>query len=290
MLQAKIGVIGGTGLYQIEGMANIREIDVETPFGKPSDSLVVGELNGIDVAFLPRHGRGHSIIPSEVPSPANIYALKTLGVEHILAVNSCGSFKEEIRPGDLLIPDQVIDRTQRRTNTFFGNGVVAHVSMADPFCPSLSQILFNCAREIGANVHPKGTYICMEGPAFSTRAESRLYKSWGVDVIGMTVFPEAKLAREAEICYASLCCVTDYDSWKEKEEAVTAEVIIDVLRRNVAISKKIIKLAVGKMPAVRDCECAVSLKSAIVSAPKVMTVEQSRKFDLLIGKYTARSG
>ena len=290
MLQAKIGVIGGTGLYQIEGMANIREIDVETPFGKPSDSLVVGELNGIDVAFLPRHGRGHSIIPSEVPSPANIYALKTLGVEHILAVNSCGSFKEEIRPGDLLIPDQVIDRTQRRTNTFFGNGVVAHVSMADPFCPSLSQILFDCAREIGANVHPKGTYICMEGPAFSTRAESRLYKSWGVDVIGMTVFPEAKLAREAEICYASVCCVTDYDSWKEKEEAVTAEVIIDVLRRNVDISKKIIKLAVGKMPAVRDCECAVSLKSAIVSVPKVMTVEQSRKFDLLIGKYRGRGG
>jgi 5'-methylthioadenosine phosphorylase len=285
MPQAKVGVIGGTGLYQIEGMTNIQEIDLDTPFGKPSDFIITGRLNGVGVAFLPRHGRGHSILPGQIPSRANIYALKSLGVERILAVNSCGSFKEEIRPGDLLIPDQVIDRTQGRTSTFFGNGVVAHVSMADPFCPDLSRILYDCAREAGGSVHPRGTYVSMEGPAFSTRAESRLYKSWGADIIGMTIFPEAKLAREAEICYASICCVTDYDSWREKEEGVTAEVIISCLRRNVAISKEIIKLAVGKMASRHGCECAVSLKSAIVTAPTLMTLEQKKKFDLLIGKY-----
>jgi 5'-methylthioadenosine phosphorylase len=288
MPQAKIGVIGGTGLYQIEGMTNIQEIDLDTPFGKPSDSLIVGKLNGIGVAFLPRHGRGHSILPGEIPARANIYALKSLGVEHILAVNSCGSFKEELKPGDLVIPDQVIDRTQGRISTFFGNGVVAHVSMANPFCPNLSQILYDCSREAGASAHFKGTYISMEGPAFSTSAESRLYKSWGADVIGMTIFPEAKLAREAEICYASICCVTDYDSWREKEEGVTADVIIACLRKNVEISKKIIKLAVGKIPTKRACECAVSLQSAIVTAPAVMTLEQRKKFDLLIGKYIER--
>lgn len=285
MQQAKIGVIGGTGLYQIEGMTDIREIGLDTPFGKPSDSIVTGKLNGIGIAFLPRHGRGHRILPGEIPARANIYALKFLGVEHILAVNSCGSFKEEIKPGDLLIPDQVIDRTRGRVSTFFGDGVVAHVSMANPFCPDLSQILYDSAREAGASVHSKGTYISMEGPAFSTSAESRLYKSWGADIIGMTIFPEAKLAREAEICYASICCVTDYDSWRVKEEGVTADVIISCLKRNVDISKKIIKLAVGKIPPERCCECAVSLKSAIVTAPAVLTLEQKRKFDLLIGKY-----
>ncbi len=285
MPQARIGVIGGTGLYRIEGMSNIREIDVDTPFGKPSDSLVIGQLGGIGVAFLPRHGRGHSILPGEIPGRANIYALKSLGVEHILAVNSCGSFREEIKPGDLLIPDQVIDRTQGRISTFFGDGIVAHVSMANPFCSDLGRILYDCAREAGAGIHPKGTYINMEGPAFSTRAESRLYKSWGADVVGMTIFPEAKLAREAEICYASICCVTDYDSWREKEEGVTTEVILSCLRKNVDLSKKIIKTAVAKIPTKRGCECAISLKSAIVTAPSVMTLEQKKKFDLLIGKY-----
>ena len=289
MPRAKIGVIGGTGLYQIEDMINVQEIDLDTPFGKPSDSLIVGKLNGIGMAFLPRHGRGHSILPGEVPARANIYALKSLGVEHILAINSCGSFKDEIRPCDLVIPDQVIDRTQGRISTFFGNGVVAHVSMANPFCPDLSRILHDSAREAGASVHPKGTYINMEGPAFSTRAESRLYKSWGAEVIGMTIFPEAKLAREAEICYASICCVTDYDSWREKEEGVTAEVIISCLRKNVDISKKIIQLAVTKIPSQRGCECGTSLKSAIVTAPSVMTLEQRKKFDLLIGKYIEKN-
>ncbi len=285
MPQAKIGVIGGTGLYQIEGMTDIKEISLDTPFGKPSDSLILGKLNGVGIAFLPRHGRGHHILPGEVPSRANIYALKSIGVDFILAINSCGSFKDELKPGDLLIPDQVIDRTQRRISTFFGDGVVAHVSMAQPFCQNLSKILYDCAREAGASVHFKGTYISMEGPAFSTSAESRLYKSWGADVIGMTIFPEAKLAREAEICYASICCITDYDSWKEKEEGVTADVILCCMRNNIDMAKKIIKLAINKMPAKRDCECLSALKYAIVTAPTVMTLEQKKKFDLLIGKY-----
>jgi 5'-methylthioadenosine phosphorylase len=283
MPQAKIGVIGGSGLYQIEGMTDIEELTLDTPFGKPSDSLVMGKLNGVGIVFLPRHGRGHRIIPSEIPVRANIYAFKSLGVEHIIGINTCGSFKEEVKPGDLLIPDQVIDRTQRRVNTFFGDGVVVHVSMADPFCQVLSQVLLNSAREAGATVHEKGTYIAMEGPAFSTRAESLLYKSWGADVIGMTILPEAKLAREAEICYASVCCVTDYDCWKE--ENVSAEIILGFMKKNVATAKGIIKLAVGKIPLKRGCECASALKTSIVTAPTVMTLAQKKKFDLLIGKY-----
>ncbi len=283
MPQANIGVIGGTGLYQIEGMTDIREINLDTPFGKPSDEIIVGQLNGVGIAFLPRHGRGHRILPNELPSRANIYALKSLGVEQIIAINSCGSFKEELKPGELLIPDQVIDRTQGRINTFFGDGIVAHVSMADPLCPELSQILYQAALEAEANVHFKGTYVAMEGPAFSTRAESNLYRAWGADVIGMTIFPEAKLAREAEICYASVCCITDYDCWKQ--ECVTAEVILDYMRKNIAMAKKIVKTAVGKIPEKHSCACASSLKTAIVTAPAVMTLEQKKKFDLLIGKY-----
>lgn len=283
MPQAKIGVIGGTGLYQIEGMTDVKEINQDTPFGKPSDNIIIGKLNGTGVAFLPRHGRGHRILPNEIPARANIYALKSLGVEQIIAINSCGSFKEELKPGELLVPDQVIDRTQGRINTFFGEGIVAHVSMADPFCPSLSQILYHCAQEAEAKVHFKGTYIAMEGPAFSTRAESNLYRAWGADVVGMTVFPEAKLAREAEICYGSICCITDYDCWKE--ECVTADVIMGYMKQNIAMAKKIIKLAVGKMPDKRDCGCVSALKTAIITAPTVMTLEQKKKFNLLIGKY-----
>jgi 5'-methylthioadenosine phosphorylase len=285
MQRARIGVIGGTGLYQIEGMKEIEELTLDTPFGSPSDSISVGNLNGTGIAFLPRHGRGHRIIPSEIPATANIYALKSIGVEYIIGINSCGSFKEELRPGDLVIPDQVIDRTEGRVSTFFGDGVVAHVSMAEPFCRVLRHLLFECSKEAGARVHPRGTYIAMEGPAFSTGAESRLYKAWGADVIGMTVMPEAKLAREAEICYASICCVTDYDSWKEKEPGVTADVIIGYMKNNLALAKKIIQLAVGKLPPQRDCECLDALKDAIVTAPTAMTLEQKKKFDLLIGKY-----
>jgi 5'-methylthioadenosine phosphorylase len=285
MPQAKIGIIGGSGLYQIQGMTEIRDVKLDTPFGNPSDKITLGKLNGVGVAFLPRHGRGHHIIPSEIPARANIYAMKSLGVEQIIGINSCGSFKEELKPGELLIPDQVIDRTRGRISTFFGDGVVAHVSMADPFCPELSQILYKSAKEAGANVHRGGTYVAMEGPAFSTRAESRLYKSWGADVIGMTILPEAKLAREAEICYASVCCITDYDSWKEKEAGVTADIIIGYMKKNIDMAKNILKIAVSKLPEKRTCECSTALKSAIVTAPTVMTLEQKRKFDLLIGKY-----
>ena len=283
MAQAKIGVIGGTGLYEIDGMTDIKEIHVETPFGDTSDNIILGKLNGTCIAFLPRHGRGHKILPHEIPARANIYALKSLGVEHVIGVNSCGSFKEELKPGELLVPDQVIDRSQGRISTFFGGGVVAHVSMADPFCSVLSKILYQSGQECGAAIHQNGTYISMEGPAFSTRAESRLYKSWGADVIGMTIFPEAKLAREAELCYASLCCITDYDSWKE--EHVTVDVVVGYMQKNIAMAKNIIKKAASKIPAKRSCDCTSALKIAIVTAPAVMTLKQRQKFDLLIGKY-----
>ena len=288
MPQAKIGVIGGTGLYDIEGMTDIEEIDINTPFGKPSDSIVVGRLEGVGIAFLPRHGRGHSIMPTERPSRANIYALKSLGVECIIAINSVGSFKEEIKPGDLLIPDQLIDRTRSRVNTFFSDGIVVHIAFAEPFCPVLSGILHRAAIEVGANAHPRGTYVVMEGPAFSTRAESRLYRSWGADVIGMTAFPEAKLAREAEICYGIIACVSDYDSWHAEKEPVTIEVILDTLHRNVDTAKQIIKLAVSQIPEQRDCECASALKTAIVTAPEAMPAEEKKKLDLLIGKYLTK--
>jgi 5'-methylthioadenosine phosphorylase len=285
MPQAKIGVIGGTGLYQIEGLTNIQEVNMDTPFGKPSDTIIIGRLGETGIAFLPRHGRGHHILPTEVPSRANIYTLKSLGVEHIISVNSVGSFKEKIKPGDLVIPDQIIDRTRQRINTFFGGGFVAHIPFAEPFCPDLSQILFEAAREIGAGVHFKGTYLAMEGPAFSTRAESRLYRSWGADIIGMTVLPEAKLAREAEICYASIACVSDYDSWQEKGEPVTADIILDIMHKNIDTAKRIIKLAVARIPEKRNCHCATALKTAIVTDPKLIPTEQKKKLSLLISRY-----
>ncbi len=288
MPQAKIGVIGGTGLYEIEGLTDVEEVAVETPFGPPSDNLIVGKLGGVGVAFLPRHGRGHHILPTEVPARANIYALKFLGVEHIISVNSAGSFKEEIRPGDLLIPDQFIDRTRQRASTFFGNGVVAHVNFADPVCPVLSKILYESAREVGARVHPKGTYVCMEGPAFSTRAESRLHRSWGADIIGMTAMPEAKLAREAEMCYAVIGCVTDYDSWHETKETVTIDVVLETMRKNIDTAKKIIKLVIGRIPSERKCPCATALATAIVTPSHLIPAEQRKKLNLLIGKYIIR--
>lgn len=285
MVTAKIGVIGGTGLYKIEGITDIRDITLETPFGAPSDSITIGNLGGTGVAFLPRHGRGHRILPCEIPARANIYALKSLGVEFIIAINSCGSFKEELKPGELVIPDQIIDRTHGRISTFFGDGVVVHVSLADPYCDEFSSFLYDCAVEAGAKVHKGGTYIAMEGPAFSTRAESRLYKSWNADIIGMTAMPEAKLAREAEICYASISCITDYDSWREHEAGVTADVILDLLKKNMNMAREIIQVAVKKLPEKRRCECQTALKTSIVTAPAIMTLEQKRKFDLLIGKY-----
>ncbi|MFC2048409.1 S-methyl-5'-thioadenosine phosphorylase [Chloroflexota bacterium] len=290
MSQAKIGVIGGTGLYDIEGMTDIEEVNIDTPFGKPSDTIVIGRLEGVGIAFLPRHGKGHRLSPTEVPYRANIYALKSLGVEHIIAINSAGSFKKELKPGDLLIPDQLIDRTRLRVNTFFSDGIVAHIAFAEPFCPALSKVLYQSAKEAGAGVHPKGTFVIMEGPAFSTRAESRLYRSWGADLIGMTALPEAKLAREAEICYAVIGCVTDYDSWWEPGEPVTVDTILATLRKNADISKEIIKLSVSRIPETRDCGCATALETAIITAREMIPPEQKKKLDLLIGKYLPKEG
>jgi len=239
----------------------------------------------MDIAFLPRHGKGHHIPPTEIPVRANIYALKSLGVEHIIAICSVGSFKEEIKPGDLVIPDQLIDRTRSRVNSFFSAGIVAHIPFAEPFCPVLSQIVYQAAKEIGITVQPKGTYVTMEGPAFSTRAESRLYRSWGADIIGMTALPEAKLAREAEICYTIIACVTDYDSWMERSQPVTVEVVLDIQHHNVDNTKKIIKLAVSRISEKRQCQCATALKTSIVTAPKLIPAEQKEKLNLLISKY-----
>ena len=289
MPEAKIAVIGGSGLYDIEGMTDIEDVNLDTPFGKPSDAIVVGRLGGVGVAFLPRHGKGHRIPPTDVPYRANIYALKSLGVEQIIAINSCGSFKEEVPPGELLIPDQIIDRTRGRVNTFFRESIVAHIPFAEPFCPVMSQLVYKAAQDAGATVHWGGTYVAMEGPAFSTRAESRLYRSWGADVIGMTAIPEAKLSREAEICYAMIACVTDYDSWHEESVPITIEVILDILRKNIDTAKKIIKLAVGRIPGKRDCDCASALKNAIVTPPRLIPVGQKKKLDLLIGKYIGKA-
>jgi 5'-methylthioadenosine phosphorylase len=285
MTLAKIGIIGGTGLYEIEGLTDIKEVNISTPFGNPSDTITIGNLNGVGLAFLPRHGRGHRILPSELPSRANVYALKSIGVEQVIAVNSCGSLKEEIKPGTLVIPDQLIDCTKGRVSTFFGEGIVAHISFDEPFCPELSQVIYKTALEIGASVRKNGTFIVMEGPAFSTKAESYLHRSWNADLIGMTVLPEAKLAREAEMCYASIACVTDYDCWREKTAAVTAEMIISNMRNNVNLTKDIIKHAITKIPFIRRCSCKNAMENAIVTQQDIIPHEQKEKLSLIIGKY-----
>lgn len=285
MPEAKIGVIGGSGLYKIEGMTSIEEVKPKTPFGEPSDAIIIGELEGKGIAFLPRHSRGHRISPTEIPSRANIYALKSLGVEWIISVSAVGSLKEEIRPLDLLIPDQLIDRTRSRVNTFFGGGLVAHVAFADPFCPVLSDILYQAALDSGARVHKGGTYVAMEGPLFSTKAESNLYRSWGASIIGMTALPEAKLAREAEICYATLACITDYDTWHETEESVTIDMALANLQRNVDTAKRIIDLAAARIPQRRECICAHALRDAIITAPDRIPERMKTDLALLIAKY-----
>ncbi|MFC1899997.1 S-methyl-5'-thioadenosine phosphorylase [Chloroflexota bacterium] len=285
MPEAKIGVIGGSGLYNIEGMEDVEEVNIDTPFGKPSDAITVGKLGGVGIAFLPRHGKGHRISPSELNARANIYAMKSLGVEHIIAVCSAGSFKEEIKPGHLLIPDQLIDRTRTRVSTYFTDGIVAHVQFADPFCPDLSKILYEAAVEAGAYAHHGGSFVVMEGPAFSTRAESKLYRSWGADLIGMTALPEAKLAREAEICYAIIGCATDYDAWHESLEAVTIDVVLETMRHNIDTAKSIIKLAVSRIAEERKCICANALAMAIVTSPDAIPPETKKKLELIIGKY-----
>ena len=285
MGRANIGVIGGSGLYEIEGMTGIEKVKPQTPFGEPSDAIVIGDLDGNRLAFLPRHGRGHQFSPTEIPVRANIYAMKSLGVEWIMSVSAVGSLKEEIHPVDLVIPDQIIDRTKSRVNTFFGDGLVAHLSFADPFCSVLSEILYQSALQAGATAHKGGIYIAMEGPLFSTKAESNLYRSWGADIIGMTALPEAKLAREAEICYAMLACVADYDTWHETEESVTLDVAIANLLKNVETANKIVALAVAQIPEERDCECASALERGIITAPDLIPEKMKNDLDLLIGKY-----
>ncbi|MBI2917014.1 MAG: S-methyl-5'-thioadenosine phosphorylase [Chloroflexi bacterium] len=285
MAQARLGIIGGSGLYEMEGLTEVREVDINTPWGKPSDLIAVGKLGDVGVAFLPRHGKGHRILPTEVPQEANIYALKSLGVEFIVSVNAVGSLQEEIHPRDLVIPDQVIDRTKSRANTFFGRGIVAHLVFADPFCPVLSDILYRASVEAGATVHLGGTCVCMEGPLFSTRAESHLYRSWGASIIGMTALPEAKLAREAEICYASLACATDYDCWHQAHESVTIEMVIANLQANVATSKHVLRSVADSLPDHRACDCATALQDAIITDPKLIPPDVKQKLSLLIGKY-----
>ena len=282
----KIGIIGGSGLYVIDGITRIEKIRIETPFGNPSDEFISGNLEGKEIVFLPRHGRGHKILPSELNYRANIYAMKKLGVERIISVSAVGSLKEEVKPQDFVLADQFVDRTnQARKTTFFGQGVVAHIGFAEPVCPVLSETLFEAAKGLGLTIHPKGTYLNMEGPAFSTRAESKLYKSWGMDVIGMTNMPEARLAREAEICYVSLAMVTDYDCWYAKEETVSVDLIIQNMRKNIQNAKKLIKSAITRIPQKRDCLCAQALKDAIITQVKEIPGEVRKNLNIIIGRY-----
>jgi len=265
-------------------------VKVSTPFGQPSDAIILGNLEGIRVAFLPRHGEGHRISPSELPAKANIYALKSLGVERIISVSAVGSLKEEIEPLDVVIPDQLIDATKGRANTFFTDGIVGHASLAEPFCPVLRRVLLEASTKVGAEVHKGGTYLVMEGPQLSTKAESQLYRSWGADVIGMTALPEAKLAREAEICYATLALVTDYDCWHTSYESVTAAMILANLQKGIDTVKKILKLLLPSIPHTRDCTCASALKDAIATEMKYVPKEKRKELGLLIGKYLDRGG
>ncbi len=283
--QADIGIIGGSGLYGMDGLAGIREVRVRTPFGEPSDALIVGTLDGVRAAFLSRHGRGHRTAPTDINYRANIYALKTLGVTRVISVSAVGSMKEALKPGHVVLPDQFIDHTKRRVSTFFEKGIVAHVAFADPVCASLSETLHQAATRVGATVHRGGTYLCIEGPQFSSRGESLLYRQWGVDVIGMTNMPEAKLAREAELCYATMALVTDYDCWHGSEESVTVEMILATLRNNVAQAKRILQAAVPKAGGAVSCPCGSALQYAIVTAPERIPAALRRKLKPLIGKY-----
>ena len=280
-----LGVIGGSGLYGMEGLRNVRTVSVKTPFGDPSDAMVVGELEGRTLAFLPRHGRGHRFLPSQINYRANLYALKKVGVKWVLSISAVGSMKEGIRPGDIVVVDQFYDRTKIRTNTFFGDGVVAHIPFADPVCPNLAGIVYAAAKKTVPRTHRGGTYLCMEGPAFSTRAESRIYRKWGVDVIGMTNMPEAKLAREAELCYATMALATDYDCWHETEEDVSIEAVLAILRKNVENSKRIIREVARRLPGKGSCGCGEILRHAIITDRKRIPAAARKRLSLLIGKY-----
>ncbi len=283
---AEIGVIGGSGFYTLLGAEGLEEKRIETPFGEPSDAYVVGEVEGKKVAFLARHGRGHRLSPSELNFRANIYGMKMLGVERILSLSAVGSMKEEHAPLDFVIPDQFFDRTRGRISTFFGDGVVAHISFADPVCGQLTGTVHKAAQETGIRSKLGGTYLCMEGPAFSTRAESNVYRSWGMDVIGMTNLQEAKLAREAEMCYATVAMVTDYDCWREAHDAVTVDQIISTLKQNTENARKLVPQVIRMLPEERGCKCGSALKHAIITDLAAITAEAKQRLALILGKYT----
>lgn len=291
MPQATIGVIGGSGLYRMESMTEVEEVKVQTPFGEPSDVITVGKVNGVSMAFLPRHGRGHRISPTEIPVRANIWALKSLGVEYVISVSAVGSLREHIAPRDLVIPNQLFDRTKSRVNSFYEGGIVVHCTFAEPFCPTLSKLLLDGARALGdVKVHEGGTYVCMEGPLFSTKAESLTYRKLSFDIIGMTALPEAKLAREAELCYATIACATDYDCWHETEESVTVEMVIGNLFANVTNAQRILQSVAQQIPSDRSsltCGCSTALATSIITDAKLIPVEVKKKYQLLIGKYVS---
>ncbi len=280
-----VGVIGGSGLYAMEDLEDVREISLSTPFGEPSDAFVTGRLDGVSMAFLPRHGRGHRILPSEINFRANIWGMKRLGVTRILSVSAVGSMREDIAPGHFVVIDQFFDRTRHREDTFFGDGVVAHVLFADPVCEDLRRVLLEASRSAGVVVHDGGTYLNMEGPQFSTRAESKVYRSWGMDVIGMTNLQEAKLAREAEICYATVAMSTDYDCWHESHDDVTIEAILAVMAANVGNAKNVIRASVPALSRARTCACGRALEHAIMTAPDRIDGEARDRLGLFIGKY-----
>jgi 5'-methylthioadenosine phosphorylase len=285
MEKIKIGIIGGTGLYEMAALRDRSEIEVETPFGAPSDRLILGTLSGQKVAFLARHGRGHRFMPTELNFRANIYAMKQLGVERILSVSAVGSLKKELAPLDIVLPDQFVDRTRGRISTFFGDGLVAHISFADPICPDLLEQVHQASIRAGVASQKGGTYVCMEGPAFSTKAESNLYRSWGMDVIGMTNLQEAKLAREAEICYVTIALVTDYDCWHESHETVSADMIVANLQKNCQAAQSIIAQAVRDLRHVRNCQCGEALKYALITDKTLVPETAKNRLQCIIGKY-----
>lgn len=291
MTEYAIGVIGGSGLYAMEGLKVHEERTLETPFGDPSDTYVLGEIEGQRVAFLARHGRGHRIMPTELNFRANIFGFKTLGVERLISVSAVGSLQEKYAPTHVVVPDQFVDRTRHRVDTFFGDGLVAHVSLADPLCPHLSEVLEWAAESAGARIHSGGTYVCMEGPQFSTRAESNLYRQWGMDIIGMTNLQEAKLAREAEICYATLAMITDYDCWHEGEDDVTVDAVLAILRQNAAMGQSIVKHAVEQLVAddERDCSCGSALQYALITDPAHIPEATRQRLDPIVGRYLGDS-
>ncbi|MBI4761625.1 MAG: S-methyl-5'-thioadenosine phosphorylase [Chloroflexota bacterium] len=283
--QVSLAIIGGSGLYAMQGLANTKELNIDTPFGKPSAPIVVGTLEGLRVAFLARHGIGHHITPSEVPYRANIYALKSLGAQRIVSISACGSLKEELAPGHIVIPDQIYDNTHKRARSFFGEGFVAHVGVAEPFCSDLSGQVESAVRAAGGVVHRGGSLITIEGPRFSTKAESNTYRAWGMSIIGMTASPEAFLAREAEICYATMAHVTDYDVWHVSEAPVTVEMVIQTLNRNTELAQEAVRLLVRNFRHERKCECGHALATAMITRRDVIPPETLQKLDLLVGKY-----